>query len=313
MLKLLNTGRVDGNQSAVTDLSAAYETLAVHGGFPKIKSGTAPYNDEDASITVIGDEVTIESYTAEDGEATLREIRRFEEATASQLRIGRDGSLDVLMPSTFLELPRFYVEVSDGTAPVTSVGPATVCGLRFRGGDEKSLDDVAQAIISPPADTDGTFTATTWTGTPLTGDNYLSVRVSKLKLTADLSSIRVRWPSGVDDNAGVALIPPNAAGDAPDWGRCPVCVGQAGRLHHLLLDQRRDDAVVTHLGVVGIAGDGHGRALACRGGWRAALGDRTAGERQRQLLRIELVEPVVGGERRIVYMAPQSGIAAAIL
>ena len=220
-LKLLAAGSVSADQTAVTTLEDAYEAVVVNGGMPKIKSGTSPYNVGDSTLSRIGDSVAVDSYAAAAGTATLSEVRRFERSTGSQLRINRTGALDVLMPSTFVNHPTSYVEIGDGSSPFSTSGPGLVCGLRFHGGTEADLDDVKAALVAPPSANDGYFTASNWTGTPLAGDNYLSVRVSKLKLTADLSSIRVRWPSGVDDNAGVALIPPNAAGDAPDWAAAP--------------------------------------------------------------------------------------------
>ena len=220
-LKLLTLGSLSADQGAVTTLEDAYRAVVANGGMPRVKSGTSPYNVENSTLSRTGDSVTVNSYAAAAGTSTLSEVRRFERSTGSQLRINRTGALDILMPSTFAVHPTSYAEVSDGSAPFSTSGPALVCGLRFHGGQEEDLDDVKVSLVAPPSANDGYFTASNWTGTPLAGDNYLSVRVSKLTLTADLSSIRVRWPSGVDDNAGVALIPPNAAGDAPDWAATP--------------------------------------------------------------------------------------------
>ncbi|MDE0650018.1 MAG: hypothetical protein OXI12_06695, partial [Gammaproteobacteria bacterium] len=220
--KLLGQGSVDATQPAVTSLDAAYQAVAVDGGLPEIKSGSAPYDTSPPPVTRVGAAVAIESYIAEAGTTTASELRNFERATASQLRISRDGSVEALMPSNFLELPGSYVDVGDGTAEVFGSGPALVCGIRWGSdGTERTLADVVETMLGPPSPADGTFTATNWTGTPLAADNYLAVRVSKLTLRTPLSQLRVRWPSGVDQAAGVAIYRINAAGDAPDWDQSP--------------------------------------------------------------------------------------------
>ncbi len=180
--KLLGQGSVDATQPAVTSLDAAYQAVAADGGLPAVKSGAAPYTVTPAVVTRVGTAVAIESYTAEAGTTTASELRNFERATASQLRISRDGSVEALMPSNFLELPGSYVDVGDGSAELR------YSGVEFARDDDRIINRVQVGSVSLVPDSGDAVSAS---------QAAYGVRLLRVAESPLAPSLQVIWGIGV--------------------------------------------------------------------------------------------------------------------